>query len=475
MPLDILMPALSPTMSEGKIARWVKQEGDQVLSGDVLAEIETDKALVEYEAVEDGVLGKIVKPSGSEGVKVNELIGVLLEEGESLSEVESYLSSKVTADASSSDVVSLSPTADKTTSADFLSQATQLANNQTTNGGENKDNEDNLYKDAPLKTMTVREALNEAIKEEMLRDEKVFLMGEEVAQYQGAYKISQGLLQEFGEKRVIDTPISEYGFTGIGVGASFHGLRPIVEFMTFNFALQAMDHILNSAAKTYYMSGGGINSPIVFRGLNGAGTRVGAQHSQCFASWFAHIPGLKVLIPYSASDAKGLLKSAIRDNNPVVFLEHEVLYGKSFEVPDVEDFTIPIGKAKIEQSGNDLTLIAYSMGVSLALDVANKFTQQDGISVEVINLRSLRPLDIDTICNSVRKTNRVAIIEESWPYAGIASEIVATIVDNVFDYLDAPIVRVCGADVPMPYAANLEKLALLTDIDQIYAQIKNKL
>ena len=413
---QVLMPALSPTMTEGKLAKWLKNEGDEVAPGDVIAEIETDKATMEMEAVDEGVLGKILVAEGSEGVAVNTPIAVILEEGE---------------DASAIDTTSPPP---------------QPENDP-----------------APAQTARPVEAPAPAAPppppEEMRRDDTVFLMGEEVAEYQGAYKVSQGLLEEFGAKRVIDTPITEHGFAGLGVGAAFGGLRPVVEFMTFNFAMQAMDHLINSAAKTLYMSGGQMGCPIVFRGANGAAAGVAAQHSQCYASWYAHVPGLHVIAPYSGEDAKGLLKSAIRDPNPVVFLENEILYGQNFDVPTDPEYVIPIGKAKIERAGDDVTIISYSRMVGVALEAAETLAEE-GIHAEIINLRSLRPLDIDTIVASIKKTNRVVSVEEGWPVAGMGSEIAAITMERAFDYLDAPVTRVCGEDVPMPYATNLEAAAL---------------
>ncbi|MBE0531630.1 MAG: pyruvate dehydrogenase complex E1 component subunit beta [Rhodospirillales bacterium] len=445
MPTQVLMPALSPTMTDGKLAKWLKKEGDAVASGDILAEIETDKATMEMEAVDEGTLGKILVPEGSEGVAVNTPIAVILGEGEEASAINEAPAAPAKAEAPAPKADVPAPKAPAPTGIP-AAPATPKAAAEPDYTGETR-------------PMTVREALRDAMVEEMRRDETVFLMGEEVAQYQGAYKISQGLLEEFGEKRVIDTPITEHGFAGLGVGAAFSGLRPIVEFMTFNFAMQAMDQIINSAAKTLYMSGGQMGCPIVFRGPNGAAARVAAQHSQCFGSWFAHIPGLKVLVPYSGADAKGLLKAAIRDPNPVIFLENEILYGRTFEVPIDPDFVLPIGRAKIERSGKDVTLVTFSLMVETALKAAEALAEE-GIDAEVINLRSLRPLDTETIVASVKKTNRIVSIEEGWPTAGIGSEIAALMMEHAFDYLDAPVVRVAGADVPMPYAANLEKLAL---------------
>ena len=433
MATEILMPALSPTMTEGKLARWLVKEGDTVSTGKVLAEIETDKATMELEAVDDGKIGKILVPEGTENVAVNRPIAVLLGEDETVSATAAPAKAAAPAAAAA-------PQA-KAPAAPSQPQGAQEPQYET------------------WKTQTVREALRDAMSEEMRRDEAVYLMGEEVAEYQGAYKISQGLLEEFGGNRVIDTPITEHGFAGLAVGAAFGGLKPIVEFMTFNFAMQAIDQIVNSAAKTLYMSGGQMGCQIVFRGPNGAAARVGAQHSQCYASWYAHVPGLKVVAPWSASDAKGLLKSAIRDRNPVIFLENEILYGQSFPLPDAQDFTIPIGQAKVERQGTHVTLIAFSVMVGKALQAAEKLAA-DGIEAEVINLRTIRPLDIDTILKSVQKTNRVVTVEEGWAYSGIGSEISAQIMEKAFDYLDAPVLRVAGKDVPMPYAANLEAMAL---------------
>ncbi|MBK9585030.1 MAG: pyruvate dehydrogenase complex E1 component subunit beta [Alphaproteobacteria bacterium] len=462
MPIQILMPALSPTMTEGNLARWLKAEGDRVEPGDVIAEIETDKATMEVEAVDEGILGKILIEAGTQGVSVNTPIAVLLEEGESKDSI---------------NLSAAAPAAKATSSA--ATPATSFPSTADQPAGANIANRDILYAQGAIlepppfdeaafadkKTQTVREALRDAMAEEMRRDPTVYLMGEEVAEYQGAYKVSQGLLDEFGAKRVIDTPITEHGFAGLAVGAAMNGLRPIVEFMTWNFGMQAMDHIINSAAKTLYMAGGKLGCPIVFRGPNGAAARVGAQHSQCFASWYAHIPGLKVVAPWSGADAKGLLKAAIRDPNPVVFLENEILYGQSHEVPVSQDFVIPLGRAKIERAGKDVTIVAFSIMVGKALEAAKKLAAE-GIDAEVINLRTIRPLDRHTILESVKKTNRIVCVEEGWPYAGIGSEIAALCGEHAFDFLDAPVTRVCAADVPLPYAANLEALAL-PQIDEI--------
>ncbi len=426
--VDILMPALSPTMTEGKLAKWLKRPGDEIKSGDVIAEIETDKATMEVEAVDEGTMHEILVEEGTEGVPVNTIIARM--GGDEVAAPKPEVKAEAPAAAAPA-----KPEAPATPA-----PAADPAYGET-------------------KPTTVREALREAMSLEMRADKDVFLMGEEVAQYQGAYKISQGMLDEFGPRRVIDTPITEHGFTGMAVGAAMNGLKPIVEFMTFNFAMQAIDQIINSAAKTLYMSGGQMGAQIVFRGPNGAAARVGAQHSQCYASWYAHCPGLKVVAPWSAADAKGLLRAAIRDPNPVIFLENEILYGHSSECPVSDDFILPIGKAKVEREGSDVTIIAFSIMVDLALKAAEALAEQ-GISAEVINLRTIRPLDIDTIVESVKKTSRVVSVEEGWPFAGIGSEIIATVVEHCFDWLDAPPVRVAGVDVPMPYAANLEKLAL---------------
>jgi pyruvate dehydrogenase E1 component beta subunit len=430
-------------MTDGKLAKWLKQEGDVVAAGDVIAEIETDKATMEVEAVDEGVLGKILVPEGTEGVAVNTPIALLLEEGEDASAV---TTASTAAQAPATATAPPTPPVSDTQPIPVGQPAPVATPAEPEYSG-------------PTVTMTVREALRDAIAEEMRRDPEVFLMGEEVAQYQGAYKVSQGLLEEFGSKRVVDTPITEMGFTGLGVGAAFAGMKPIIEFMTFNFSMQAIDQIINSAAKTLYMAGGQMGSPIVFRGPNGAASRVAAQHSQCFASWYAHCPGLKVVAPYSGADAKGLLKAAIRDPNPVVFLENEILYGQSFDVPTDPDFVIPIGRARIERPGNDVTIVAFSRMVAVALEAATVLSKE-GIDAEVINLRSLRPMDTNTIVQSVMKTNRLVSVEEGWPVAGIGSEMAALMMEHAFDYLDAPVVRVAGVDVPMPYAANLEKLAL---------------
>ncbi len=452
MPVEILMPALSPTMTEGKLARWLKAEGDDVVAGDVIAEIETDKATMEVEAVDEGKLGRILVAEGAEGVAVNTPIAVILGEGDSADQIGAG------APVPAAELETAPPAAPASVqSAIKAPAAPATANTQAEPDW-----------DGETVTQTVREALRDAMAEEMRRDEQVFLMGEEVAQYQGAYKVSQGLLEEFGERRVIDTPITEHGFAGLGVGAAFMGLRPIVEFMTFNFAMQAMDHLINSAAKTLYMSGGQMGCPIVFRGPNGAASRVGAQHSQCYASWYAHCPGLKVVSPYSAADAKGLLKSAIRDPNPVFVLENEMLYGNSFEVPVADDWIVPIGSAKVVRTGSDVTLVAFSIMVGKALEAADALAEQ-GIDAEVIDLRSIRPLDTETIVKSVQKTNRIVSCEEGWPFSGIGSELAALMMEAAFDWLDAPLARVCAKDVPLPYAANLEALALPQAADIVEA------
>jgi len=448
MAAQVLMPALSPTMTEGKIAKWLKKPGDAVESGEVIAEIETDKATMEIEAVDEGVLGQILVPEGTEGVKVNTPIAVIVAEGES-------------APAPTAKIDAVPQPMAKPVAPPAAPKPAAPAPAPTASFAEDG------YA-GPTVTLTVREALRDAMAEEMRRDSTVLLIGEEVGQYQGAYKVSQSLLEEFGDKRIIDTPITELGFAGLGVGAAFGGLKPIVEFMTFNFAMQAIDHIINSAAKTLYMSGGQMGSPIVFRGPNGAAARVAAQHSQCYASWYAHCPGLKVVAPWSAADAKGLLKAAIRDPNPVVFLENEILYGQSFALPDVPDFVLPIGKAKIERAGADVTITAFSRMVGVALEAA-EYLAKEGIEADVINLRTLRPLDVDAIVASVKKTNRLVSVEEGWPMYGIGAEMAALTMEHAFDYLDAPVRRVAGADVPMPYAANLEALALPRSADVVQA------
>ena len=450
MATQILMPALSPTMEEGTLAKWLVKEGDTVKSGQILAEIETDKATMEFEAVDEGIVGKLLIAEGTAGVKVNTPIAVILDDGESADTGALPPGAgpvSVTSDQAQALIV---PAA-------ALKPAMPIPDEAPDTG---------WPVGTPVKTMTVREALREAMAEEMRSNDRVFLMGEEVGEYQGAYKISQGLLDEFGPKRVIDTPITEHGFAGLAVGAAFGGLRPIVEFMTFNFSMQAIDHIINSAAKTLYMSGGQMGCPIVFRGPNGAAARVGAQHSQDYSAWYAHVPGLKVVTPYTAADAKGLLKTAIRDPNPVIFLENEILYGRSFDVPDLPDYTVPFGKARIARVGSDVTIVSFGIGMALALDAAEALAK-DGINAEVIDLRTLRPLDYDTVLASVMKTNRCVTVEEGWPVGAIGNHLSATIMTRAFDYLDAPVLNCTGKDVPMPYAANLEKLALVTTADVI--------
>ena len=444
MTTEILMPALSPTMEEGKLSKWLIKEGDKVSAGDIIAEIETDKATMEFEAVDDGIVAKILVVEGAEGVLVNSPIAIITDETDDVSVSKKVREKDISAGA-------------KHSKAEVLNQAKLLY-----------DKESEWGPDVQTKTQTVREAIRDAMAEEMRRDETVYLMGEEVAEYQGAYKVSQGLLDEFGAKRVIDTPITEHGFSGIAVGSAFAGLRPIVEFMTFNFSMQAIDQIINSAAKTRYMSGGQMGAPMVFRGPNGAAARVGAQHSQDYAAWYAHIPGLKVVQPYSASDAKGLMKTAIRDDNPVIFLENEILYGKSFEVPLLEDYTVPFGKARIWREGTDATVVSFGIGMQYALEAAKKL-EADGVSVEVIDLRTLRPIDYETIINSIEKTNRCVTVEEGFPVGSIGNHLSAVIMEKAFDYLDAPVINCTGKDVPMPYAANLEKLALTTSDEVINA------
>ncbi len=478
---DILMPALSPTMEEGKLAKWLVKEGDKVKPGDVIAEIETDKATMEVEAVDEGVISKLMVEAGTEGVKVNAIIAQMA--GEREAPAKKNGGSGPRADAPRP--------AGARKGAEQPTALVEESAGQAPGGPENKAKNDGHRLRAPeqksaaaeglhdptlpdgvtYKKTTVRDALRDAIAEEMRRDEGVFLMGEEVGQYQGAYKVSRGLLEEFGDRRVIDTPITEYGFAGLGVGAAFGGLKPIVEFMTFNFAMQAIDHIINSAAKTLYMSGGQMGCPIVFRGPNGAASRVGAQHSQDYSAWYGHVPGLKVLAPYDAADAKGLLKAAIRDPNPVVFLEHELMYGIEFDVPEVDDFVLPIGKARIRREGTDVTLVAHSRMVKFALEAAEELAGI-GIEAEVIDLRSLRPLDTATVIESVKKTNRIVCCEEGWRFFGVGAEIAAAVTEHAFDYLDAPPMRVAQKDVPLPYAANLEKLSLPHAADIVEAAKK---
>ncbi|HYF56750.1 MAG TPA: pyruvate dehydrogenase complex E1 component subunit beta [Salinarimonas sp.] len=484
MPVDVLMPALSPTMEQGKLAKWLKKEGDRIKSGDVLAEIETDKATMEVEAVDEGVLAKILVADGTDNVAVNTPIAIIAGEGE---DVSAAAAGGARAGAAPEAPPAPGPSAPQPAPTPDM-QAEGMADRPAPDGraGGNAapvatpaapavisnvssyDAMAEIPEGTELVTMTVREALRDAMAEEMRRDESVFVMGEEVAEYQGAYKVTQNLLQEFGARRVVDTPITEHGFGGMGVGAAFVGLKPIVEFMTFNFAMQAIDHIINSAAKTLYMSGGQLGCPIVFRGPNGAASRVAAQHSQDFTAWYSQVPGLKVVAPYMAADAKGLLKSAIRDPNPVIFLENEILYGQSFPVPRLDDFTVPIGKARIHRKGKDVTIVSFSIGMTYALKAAHEL-EKEGIDAEVIDLRTIRPMDTDTIVASVMKTGRCVTVEEGWPQSGVGAEIAMRIMEKAFDYLDAPVARVTGKDVPMPYAANLEKLALPTVADVVQA------
>jgi len=451
---EILMPALSPTMEQGKLAKWLKKEGDKVKSGDVLAEIETDKATMEVEAVDEGTLAKIVVPAGTENVAVNSLIGIIANDGEATAAKPSGATKP--GETGRPEVAKPEKPAEAIKPAQAAHPDIAAAKPEPEAG--------------PRVVMTVREALRDAMAEEMRRDESVFVMGEEVAEYEGAYKVTQGLLKEFGPRRVVDTPITEHAFAGIGIGAAMGGLRPIVEFMTFNFAMQAMDQIINSAAKTHYMSGGQIHCPIVFRGPNGAAARVAAQHSQDYSSWYAHVPGLKVVAPFTAADAKGLLKSAIRDPNPVIFLENEILYGHSFEVPQGDEILVPIGKAGIARPGGDVTLVSFGIGMTYAMEAAEALAK-DGIEAEVVDLRTLRPLDTEAVIASVTKTGRCVTIEEGWPHCGIGAEISALVMELAFDYLDAPVIRISGRDVPMPYAANLEKLAL-PNVGEIVAEAK---
>ena len=467
MAREILMPALSPTMEEGKLVKWHVGEGDSVRAGDVIAEIETDKATMEVESVDDGHMGKILVAEGTEHVPVNQPIAVLLTDGEGAS-------------TGSQQGTGAGPSKPNQSAAAPALPATDLGETrarveEAPAGPQVAPQEPQTEAEVPpgteMVSMTVREALRDAMAEEMRRDPDVFVMGEEVAEYQGAYKVTQGLLDEFGPTRVVDTPITEYGFAGVGVGAAFAGLKPIVEFMTWNFAMQAIDHIVNSAAKTLYMSGGKMRCPIVFRGPNGAAARVAAQHSQDYSAWYAQVPGLKVITPYTASDAKGLLKAAIRDPSPVIFLENEILYGQSFEVPKLDDFVLPIGRARMAREGKDVTIVSYSRGMAYALDAAKRLAEE-GIEAEVIDLRTLRPLDIDTVVASVKKTNRLVTVEEGWPICSIGSEVSTRVTAEAFDSLDAPPAKVTGADVPMPYAANLEKLAL-PSVDQVIAAVKS--
>ena len=466
MAIEIKMPALSPTMEEGTLAKWLVKEGDQVKSGDIMAEIETDKATMEFEAVDEGTIGKIVVAEGTDNVKVGEVIAVLLAEGESADAAASAGGSAALVSSGAVETPSDQKTEDQATPQNQETGTTQLV--QAVESTHVADPE--VPAGTEMVKTTVREALRDAMAEEMRSDERVFVMGEEVAQYQGAYKVTQGLLDEFGEKRVIDTPITEYGFAGVGTGAAMGGLRPIIEFMTFNFAMQAIDHIINSAAKTNYMSGGQMRCPIVFRGPNGAASRVGAQHSQNYGPWYASVPGLIVIAPYDAADAKGLLKAAIRSQDPVVFLENELLYGRSFDVPKIDDWVLPIGKARVVKPGKDVTIVTYSIGVGVALEAAEQLGGE-GIDAEVIDLRTLRPLDKKTVLKSLSKTNRMVVVEEGWATCSIASEIAAIVMEEGFDDLDAPVLRVATEDVPLPYAANLEKLALI-DAAKVVSAVK---
>ncbi|MGO1161391.1 pyruvate dehydrogenase complex E1 component subunit beta [Brucella pseudogrignonensis] len=454
MPVEILMPALSPTMEEGKLSKWLKKEGDKVTSGDVIAEIETDKATMEVEAVDEGTVGKILIAEGTEGVKVNTPIAVLLGDGESASDIGSAPAAK--AEAPKEETKEAPKAEEKKADSVPAAPKVEVASDPDIPAG------------TEMVSMTVREALRDAMAEEMRRDDNVFIMGEEVAEYQGAYKITQGLLDEFGPRRVVDTPITEHGFAGVGVGAAMAGLKPIVEFMTFNFAMQAIDQIINSAAKTLYMSGGQMGAPMVFRGPSGAAARVAAQHSQCYAAWYSQIPGLKVVMPYSAADAKGLLKAAIRDPNPVIFLENEILYGHHFDVPKLDDFVLPIGKARIHKQGKDATIVSFGIGMTYAVKAAEELAAQ-GIDVEIIDLRTIRPMDIPTVVESVKKTGRLVTVEEGYPQSSVGTEIATRVMQQAFDYLDAPILTIAGKDVPMPYAANLEKLALPTVAEVVEA------
>ncbi len=489
MPVEVKMPALSPTMEEGKLAKWLVKEGDEVSSGDILAEIETDKATMEFEAVDEGKVGKLVVPEGTDGVKVGAVIAIMAGEDEDVSEASGSPEPAPEAKADEQptkekpkakkggapkveepekDLTADESKADKASEKD---DKAELETGTTQLGSDIKPaKSDEVPHGVNMKTATVREALRDAMADEMRRDERVFIMGEEVAEYQGAYKVTQGLLEEFGPKRVIDTPITEYGFAGIGTGAAMGGLRPIVEFMTFNFAMQAIDHIINSAAKTNYMSGGQMRCPVVFRGPNGAAARVAAQHSQNYGPWYASVPGLVVIAPYDASDAKGLLKAAIRSEDPVVFLENELVYGRSFELPELDDHVLPIGKARIVREGTSVTIVSYSIGVGVSLEAAEKLAGE-GIEVEVVDLRTLRPLDKATVLESLKKTNRMVVVEEGFPVCSIASEIITICMEEGFDDLDAPVLRVCDEDVPLPYAANLEKAALI-DVDRVIAAVK---
>jgi pyruvate dehydrogenase E1 component beta subunit len=464
MPIELKMPALSPTMEEGTLAKWLVKEGDEVTSGTLLAEIETDKATMEFESIDEGTIAKILVPEGTDEVKVGTVIAILAAEGEDASAAGA--SNAVADNENNGQAIAASPAEEAQ-----AQQATVAASAKEEDRPESLRVEPEVPAGTEMVRQTVREALRDAMAEEMRADDRVFVMGEEVAEYQGAYKVTQGLLDEFGDRRVIDTPITEYGFAGVGTGAAMGGLRPVIEFMTFNFAMQAIDHIINSAAKTNYMSGGQMRCPIVFRGPNGAASRVGAQHSQNYGPWYANVPGLIVISPYTAADAKGLLKAAIRSEDPVVFLENELLYGQSFDVPKIDDYVLPIGKARIAREGGDVTLVSYSIGVGVALDAATQLAEQ-GIEAEVIDLRTLRPLDTATVLRSLAKTNRMVCVEEGWPVCSISSELAAVAMEQGFDDLDAPVLRVTNKDVPLPYAANLEKLALIKVADVVEAARK---
>jgi pyruvate dehydrogenase E1 component beta subunit len=463
MATDILMPALSPTMEQGKLAKWLKKEGDPVKPGDVLAEIETDKATMEVEAIDEGILAKILVPDDTDNVAVNTPIAILAGEGEDVAAAAAKAPAKAAPQPNGGGQPAPTPDMQAEGLADKPAPVGRPGTDQqpapAVLKGTGYDASAEIPEGTEMVNMTVREALRDAMAEEMRRDKDVFVIGEEVAEYQGAYKVTQGLLQEFGPKRVVDTPITEHGFAGLGVGAALTGLRPVVEFMTFNFAMQAIDHLINSAAKTLYMSGGQMGAPIVFRGPNGAAARVGAQHSQDYAAWYSNVPGLKVVMPYTAADAKGLLKSAIRDPNPVIFLENEILYGQTFPVPKLDDFTVPIGKARIHRPGKDVTIVSWAVGMSYVLKAVLEL-EKEGIDAEIIDLRTIRPMDVETVVRSLQKTHRCVVVEEGWPQSGVSAQVGMKIMEEAFDELDAPVVRVTGKDVPMPYAANLEKLAL---------------
>jgi len=468
MATELKMPALSPTMEEGTLAKWLVKEGDEVKSGDILAEIETDKATMEFEAVDEGKIAKILVPEGTDGVKVGQPIALLAADGEQVSEAPAVPAAEAQPKPASKKEPTIQQPESQQEEATPTPHVFETAARDLVADVSRTVDEPEVPEGTPLVSTTVREALRDAMAEEMRKDERVFVMGEEVAEYQGAYKVTQGLLDEFGPRRVVDTPITEYGFAGLGTGAAMGGLKPIVEFMTFNFAMQAIDHIINSAAKTNYMSGGQMRCPIVFRGPNGAAARVAAQHSQNYGSWYAHVPGLVVICPYSAADAKGLLKAAIRSEDPVVFLENELLYGQHFDVPQMEDYVLPIGKARIVRPGKDVTIVSYSIGVGVALEAAQEL-MGEGINAEVIDLRTLRPLDKATVLESLKRTNRMVVVEEGWPTCSISSEIIAIAMTEGFDDLDAPVLRVTDVDVPLPYAANLEKMALIKASDVVAA------